>query len=147
MKLELTPAQYRSLVKQVFLGNWVANATKFEADQDQEAEEVEQLVFSLSRELRDFDLVQYDSKFQEYFPTRKLEEEVEAIISDYDDYVFWEELSSRLAQRDTLRKLGPVRVKTEEHLNEQIEIEEKYRIEFSKNGLKNLILKQTNENE
>jgi hypothetical protein len=142
MKLELSKSQYRSLVKLAFLGNWMANSTKLHEEQDQEFNEITQLVYSLSKEIEPFDLVEYDKRYKEYFPTRKLEEELEDVIEEYDNDAFWQELSSRLARRDLLREIGPVSTLTDKHREREFEIEEAYQTEFEKNGLKNLVLKE-----
>ncbi|MCU6713290.1 hypothetical protein M6D81_31850 [Paenibacillus sp. J5C_2022] len=142
MKLELSEAQYRALTKLVFLGNWIANSTKLKDEQNLEMEELEQLIYSYSYEFEMNDLIEFDEKFNEYFPTRKFEEQLENFIDDYDNFNFWQELSSRLARRDLINEIGPVSKLTDRHKEREFEIEETYENEFEKNGLKNLVLKE-----
>lgn len=140
MKLELTESQYRTLVKVVYLGTWMVNATKTGEDIDQTFEDIEQLVFALSKEIDMSDWIEYDDKFGGYFPTRILEDEVYQYIKAYDDDVFWEELIGRLARRDLFREIGPVSQLSDENFSRQFELEETYEKEFVNHGLKNLEL-------
>lgn len=116
----------------VTLANRIEDSTKFELDQNKDFREVEQRVFSLAKEMEACDLVGDDKKSQTYYPTSKLEKEVERILNHYDECVFWEKLSSRLTRRDMLQKFGPVEKKSEDQLNQAFEVEEKYRMEFTK---------------
>lgn len=88
MKIELSEAQYRTLTKLTFLGNWIANSTKINEEHNHEMEELEQLIYSYSNEFEMNDLIEFDDKFKEYFPTRKFEEQLENFIDDYDKFVF-----------------------------------------------------------
>ena len=53
-------------------------------------------------------LVAYAPEHNRYFPTREYEEtsSAQAFIVEYDNDSFWEELTSRLAERDLARQLG-----------------------------------------
>lgn len=142
MKFELTESQYRTLVKVVYLGTWMVNATKTGEDIDQTFEDMEQLVFALSKEIDMSDWIEYDDKFEKYFPTRYLEDEVHQFIKEYDDDVFWEELINRLARRDLFREIGPVSQLSDDNFSRQFELEAAYEKEFAKHGLKNLEIKK-----
>jgi hypothetical protein len=108
MKIELSEHQYRKLVELVYLGNWMANSTKINEEEDKEYEEIEQYIFSYSKGIDMKNLIEFESKFKEYFPTRTFEESLDSIINSYDDFNFWQELSGRLAKRDLFREIGPV---------------------------------------
>jgi|CeladaMinimDraft_18_1061708.scaffolds.fasta_scaffold01397_4 hypothetical protein len=138
--IELDEARYRTLVKMVWLGDWIAHATKV-GDKDPEMEEVEPLVYSRSSELPGFDLVECVEKFGACCPTRKMEDELYAYVEEYDEDVFWEKLPYKLARRDLLRETGPVARLTDKHRERLSELEEEYEREFERNGLKNLVLK------
>jgi hypothetical protein len=143
MKIELTEHQYRKLVELVYLGNWLANAFKLSDEADQEYKELEQLILSYSENFDMKSLIMYDEKLAKYFPTQEFDKLVDPIIDQYDDYSFWENLSSKLALRDLFREIGPVSKLTDQHMKRRFEIEERYELEFEKNGLKNLELKDS----
>jgi hypothetical protein len=141
MKIELTEEQYRRLVELVFLGSWFANSIETGEGINEDFEEMEQVILSYSKQLNMEDLITYDEEFEEYFPTTEFEDIVDPYIKKYDNEVFWEGLLNRLAKRDLLREIGPVNRMSDDHLKRLFEIEEKYDIEFEKNGLKNLEVK------
>jgi len=37
----------------------------------------------------------------------ELEDTMDPMIQDYDDYTFWDELAWRIAERDFVQKFGP----------------------------------------
>lgn len=49
MKLELTEKQYRTLLEMVYMGNWMATATKIPSGQDGNYEEMEQYIYRCSK--------------------------------------------------------------------------------------------------
>jgi len=138
MKIELTEKQYRRLVELVFLGNWMVNSSALNGEENKDYSDLEQFIFSYSKELKMEDLIIFDETYKEYFPTRQFEELIDPYIRNYEEISFWEELQSRLARRDLLREIGPINKLDDSHIERQFKIEEKYENEFVKNGLKNL---------
>lgn len=104
MKINFTNKQYGNLLKLVYLGNWVANATRID-DQDKQLDALEGYIFSFAK---DFGLSEYaDTDDPEMtYPTRQFEERsgVQELIEEYDDDTFWEELPERLGERDLLEQ-------------------------------------------
>lgn len=140
MKIELNKKQYRELIELMFLGNWVANASRTGAEGDEMLEHYEEIfdyILSHAKSFEADDVVIQEGK--RFYTTMDFDECIMPLVEDYDDYTFWEQLSLKLAERDLLRELGPISFK-EEHRERMYDIEEKYEIEFEKNGLKNLIL-------
>jgi hypothetical protein len=140
MKIELNKKQYRDLIELLFLGNWVANASRTGAEGDDMLEKYEEIfdyILSHAKSFEADDVVMQEDK--RFYTTMDFDESIMPVIEDYDDYTFWEQLSSKLAERDLLRELGPISFK-EEHQERMFDIEEQYEIEFEKNGLKNLTL-------
>ncbi len=109
--IEFTKKQFLTLMKIVYLGNWMTNANRdgsLEEPYKKEYEEIESYIFSLARQ---FGLVEYVDdedieKFGRVFPTRKFEEEtdVNEICDAYDEGTFWDELAERLGYRDFYKK-------------------------------------------
>jgi len=144
MIIELSKEQYRKLAELVFLGNWLANSTKVGDEINQEYEEVEQLIYSYAKEMGMEDLIVYDQQSGEYFPTRTFEESMEPYIDAYDEFTFWQDLASRLANRDLIRETGPVHKLTDRQRDRLFELEEMYENEFVEHGLMNLELVKKN---
>jgi hypothetical protein len=141
MKIELTKEQYRKLIELLFLGNWIANATRTGVKGDEmrtDYQDIEKYILSFAGDFRAGDAVLKEEG--EYFTTMQFEESLIPLIEGYDEYTFWEELADRLANRDLLKEIGPVRILKDEHMERKDTIEERYQEEFEKNGLRNLIL-------
>ena len=108
-KIELTKEQFLTLMKVVYLGNWMANANRTGGKDDpnvKEYEEISDYIFSLASR---FDLEKYISHEAEdgdkYFLTNEFEEktDVKRLHEDYDEETFWDELPERLGERDFYR--------------------------------------------
>ncbi len=148
MKIDLTRQEYRDLLDILSIAHWVLNAHKVERDPRTERyEKLEQKFFALAKQMKYENLVSYAPEHNRYFPTREYEEtsSTHAFIVEYENDSFWEELTSRLAERDLARQLGGYeRVPTlsREELFEKLgQLEEYYGDEFSQNGLENLRLR------
>jgi hypothetical protein len=154
MKIGLTREQYENLIKLVYLGNWMINAVRTGKEDDPQIEkynEIEQYIFSFAKEAGLEKYIEFDQKYNQFFPTREFEEnqELTQYQEDYDDEVFWQELSGRLGSRDFLKEYGEGAIRKmdqkERFLKEQ-EFIIKYEEEFAEHGLDNLeILKRIDE--
>ncbi|MDB4867403.1 MAG: hypothetical protein JWR03_1736 [Cohnella sp.] len=144
MKIDLNNKQYRDLIELLFLGNWLANASRTGAEGDERLEKYEEIrdyILSQAKHFQADDVVKEEGN--DFYTTMDFEELLMPIVEEYDDYTFWEQISMKLANRDLLREIGPVSQMKEEHRERMYEIEEQYENEFNKNGLKNLaIMKQ-----
>jgi hypothetical protein len=144
MKIELTNKQYKDLIELLFLGNWLANASRTGAEGDERLEKYEEIqdyILSQAKHFQADDVVKEEGN--DFYTTMDFEKLLMPIVEEYDDYTFWEQISMKLANRDMLREIGPVSQLKEEHRERMYEIEDQYEIEFNKNGLKNLeIMKQ-----
>lgn len=140
--IELTRKQYRNLLKLQFIGEWIFQSHKTETDPDMD--DLQQLLYSYTRDFDSGDWVEYDTEFKQYFSTSEMEEDIHLIIDDFSDENFWDELIHRLAFRDFLLdyKDSIDKMNAEERISKQQPYLEKYDREFSKNGLKNLFLKK-----
>ncbi|TJY41093.1 hypothetical protein E5161_15460 [Cohnella pontilimi] len=141
MKIELTNKQYRDLIELLFLGNWLANATRTGAEGDERLEKYELLqhyILSHAKNFQADDVVTEEGT--SFYTTMEFEESIMPIVEEYDDSTFWEQLSMKLANRDLLKEIGPVSELKEKHRTRLFELEEEYEVEFEENGLRNLVL-------
>lgn len=144
MKINFTKKQYETLLKAVYLGNWVVNSTDDEPEGNQ-FDKLEEYIFSFAKGFGLEHYAVYDKQDKVYYPSQKLEEdeEVNEYIQNYDDDTFWDKLIFNLARRDMENEYGEEEIKkmsVEECLVKEQPFAEKYEKEFAKNGLKNLAI-------
>lgn len=90
----------------------------------------------------------------EVFQNKKVvdQEYLERAIDDlfeYDEYVFWDILPRKLAERDLVRALGKEKIRamdTPEYIRAEYPLEDEYRNEFDKHGIERLEIKKKDEN-
>jgi hypothetical protein len=151
MEIKLTKEQYENLLKLVYLGNWMVNAIRSGAEGDEQIEkynEIEQYIFSFAKDVGLEKYVEFNEKYNQFFPTIELEEdpEVEKYRQDYNEETFWQELADRLGARDFIREYGKEAIEKMDQEERFIKLQEfiiKYEEEFEENGMANLeILKR-----
>ncbi len=148
MNIELTKEQYQNLVRLITIASNVLEVvseevyddeTPFLEDEIATMQELEQYILSKYKEF-EFDKV-FEDQDNFYTVTYDVEEEVLLLLELYEEYSFWEELTSRLARRDMVEEYGENEVNNMDPL-QLSEIEEvfisKYREEFSQNGIDRL---------
>ena len=148
MKIDLTRKEYRDLLDMLTIADWVLNAHKAGTDPRTERyKKLEQKFFTFAKQMKYENLVEYSADHDRYFQTREYDESSAArtFIVEYENDSFWEELISRLAERDLARQLGGddrVSTLSPEELFEKLgQLEEYYGDEFSQNALENLQLR------
>ena len=137
MDINLTPDQYRKLIELAYLGEWVINAQHDPEYADEDAGRVLQTLLSA----KNFEGVGRDDETGEYFiNTEWVEALYDKYILDYDDHVFWDELTERLAQRDLAKARGVSldEVNRDDDLLELRPLEERYREELEEHGIERL---------
>ena len=141
--IELTKEQYESLLKMVYLGNWMANAHRTE-DIKKEYERIEDYIFSFAPKFG-FEkyMIHEESDGEKFFPTRFFEEEtdVDSLHNEYDENTFWDELPERLGERDFYEKYKEKEIENmsrEERFEKLYECIDVYDDEFCANGIKRL---------
>jgi hypothetical protein len=139
MTLNLTPEEYRTLLKVVFLGNWMANAYREEplADYDN----IEQVLLSRASGFKADDLVDFDHKKKTWAHTREFEDEMGEQIDEYNIEALYDELGYWLARRDLLNEIGEAAARgmTAAALSSaQQAYLEKYDEEFDDNGIERI---------
>jgi hypothetical protein len=130
------------------IAHWVLNAHKVDADpRTERSSKLEQKFFALAKQIKYENLVTFASEHNRYFPTREYEEtnSTQTCITKYKNDTFWEDLVSRLAERNLARQLGGydrIPLLSLEELFEKLgQLEEYYGDEFARNGLENLQLR------
>jgi hypothetical protein len=142
--LNLTDAQFQTLIQLVYLGNFMANATRSNEEIVQQFEDLEQYLYSSAEEFGCGGFVTKHDAVEGVYPSHEFEEMMDAFICKYDTDVFWEELLQKMTERDLLARYGEKAV-AEMSIVERIEKErefiQSYDKEFSLNGLKRLFIK------
>ncbi|WJY26384.1 hypothetical protein [Sporosarcina trichiuri] len=141
MKINFTKKQYKQLLDLVYLGEWTANSAKEEDERHIGYEELFQYICSFAKDFGSEDFVVSDKAMARYFLTREYEEQLEPIIQENDNEVFWNELAGRLARRDLARTQN-VFASEGDATAKYFETAGNYEIEFENNGLENLELRK-----
>jgi hypothetical protein len=139
VNIQLESDDYRKLVELAFLGEWLINAQHDDEHQDDDAERVLGSLLSAGP----MDGVDKDEETGEYFiSTEWVERLYDEYILDYDDHVFWDELTERLAARDLadIRGTSIESVNRDDDLLELKPLEERYREELEAHGVERLHL-------
>ncbi|HHX61465.1 MAG TPA: hypothetical protein GX707_12260 [Epulopiscium sp.] len=143
MNIEFTKEEFKALFDLVYAGNMVVNGMRNNDERVKEYCEIEQKIFSLAEEFELKGAVLYDESVKEYVPTRTYEEsEVNEYMDYYDEAVFWEELTLRLARRDALNILGDQEpdMSKAKLAKLQLDIEDEYERIFLEGGISDLKL-------
>ena len=108
--LPLTSEQFNALMQLVYLGNFVANATRDNDAIIQPFEDIEQYIYANAEDFGGGECVDRHDAVEGVYPTREFEEMMDPFIDKYDQDIFWEELIHRLAERDLIDKFGETAV-------------------------------------
>lgn len=141
MKINFTKKQFRVLLDLLFAGEYVINSHRVPDEIIKEYEDINQYVYSFAKQFGYEDLIEFDKEFNMFFETRKHDEsKIHELISEYDNEVFWDQLSLNLAKRDISKEyIGEKKDINHEELMRKIwSREEEYNEEFYENGLDNV---------
>ncbi len=109
--LALTPEQFKTLLRMVYIANTVANGHRDDVDFFKEYDDLEQYVFSRAKEAGFPAAVLRHSVGGEehHHPSQVFEgdSEVNSLLDAYDLHIAFELLAEKLAERDVERKYGP----------------------------------------
>jgi len=139
MKFELTPSQYRKLVELTYLGEWLINAHHEPEYQDDDATRILQKLLAAGPAPD----ASKDEETGEYYMNIDWTDQLyDHYILDYDDHVFWDELTERLAGRDLARDRGVSLedINRDDDLLELRPLEDRYRSELEEHGIERLNL-------
>jgi hypothetical protein len=148
MQIEFSKQEFRTLLDILEIADWVINAHHSHTPEGcKKYSEFEQKIFSHAEDFGYDDLIEYVEKHQEYFPTKKHDDNsnVMPIIKEFEEGSFWADITEGLAKRDMVRELGEKKLsamKPEEIFVAMQEFEEKYADEFENHGLDRLEVKE-----
>lgn len=145
INLDFSETQFRDLLKLVYLGNWVANGIRPQDDQIAGFLDIHDRLIAEAHNQGMADVVDYDQKEEECFPTEVFEDEMDDLIDEYEDLVFWQDLIIRMTHRDFVAAHGEEtleKLPLAEREKKLRPIEKKYQDEFLDNGIANLEIKR-----
>ena len=118
MQIEFSKDEFRTFLDILEIADWVLNSHHTHTlDEYKKYSEFEQKIFSHAEKFGFDDLIEYAEEHQEYFPTRKHDDNsnVMPIIREYEEDSFWEEIAERMAKRDMFRGLGKEKIMAMTH--------------------------------
>lgn len=133
--LTLNEEDFKTLLKLIYLGNWLANANREEERTIKKFEDLKNQIL----------LMVENKDIKEEYENFKFDNEIINIIEEYNEITFWDLLITRLAERDMILEYGEEGLKNlndEEYKKTNLEYQRKYYQEFFENGLWNLIIKE-----
>jgi uncharacterized protein YeaC (DUF1315 family) len=136
-QLELTPDQWEKLVAATYLSGWMTTA-HLEEDQTGPFDDLEQVILNQTAHYQMDHLCIKNPGSEVFDYTAEAAEKFDEMVDEYDDLTFWEELSTRLAERD----VAGLKMSDEEKADKVMQLADRYDTEFEKNGLKNLMVKR-----
>lgn len=141
LNIELTREQYLTLLKAVYLGEWVANANRVGHGEDSRLakyEEIKDYLFSLAPQFGFSKNIEHELEYNESGTT-----EVSRLHEEYDAETFWDELCDRLGTRDFYRKYTKEeaqKMTDEEHFLKLQECIIQVEEEIEEHGLERLVV-------
>ena len=141
MKINFTRKEYQQLVTMIEIADWVMTAHHDIKPKETEVYRVlKNKIFSHFKEMGMEECFIQDG--DNYFETREYEENAEftAFVEAYDDDSFWEQLMTRLTDRDYYNQYGNEKVDMLTRMRRFSEIEEGYANEIEKFGLSNFMI-------
>ena len=149
MKLNLTPQEYRLLLELVYIGDWIVHAHDSDGTREQALpyHMLVQKLYSYAAQGGCDALIEADPESNEYLPSQAFEEQspAHALIEEYEDHAFWDNLIERLAERDLRYELDTATLEgmsREEYFSRMAVLEEHYSEEFYANGIDRLHLRE-----
>ncbi len=139
MNAQFSDPEYRRVLMLTFLGEWMLNAIR--KDPDPDFEDTASKIYSFAHGTALEELVSFNSERDQWVASESLEKEAHAFIDQYDDKTFWEELTSRVTERDLLAFHGE-RVfrgmRAEQQAREISRVAKAYTKEFEDHGIDRL---------
>ncbi|MCM3664097.1 hypothetical protein M3204_06765 [Mesobacillus subterraneus] len=134
MRIDLSKDQYLTLVKLLQLGNWPLGMTEADHELVSKAEGLEQYIFSLAKDFEAGDEIYFDKEEDYYYLSENLKDTVESIIDEYEEEVFWDQLTHKLATIDLKREID-INASIEQKINRLFQLKARYEKYFLENGL------------
>jgi hypothetical protein len=140
MEINLSEQQFETLLKVVYLGDWMVNAIREPGSYVPEFQELEQFLLSHARDAGFDGVVEFDPALSQFFLTEEFHEMLQPFIDEYDDEAFWDVLVDRLADRDFAETYGKAakHMDQEERFEKRYVFVDKYETEVEQNGVNRL---------
>jgi hypothetical protein len=143
--LALTPEQFKTLLRMVYIANTIANGHRDDGDFLKDYDDLEQYIFSRAKEAgfpAATERHQIDGE-EHHHPSRIFEEDIEVntLLDAYDLYIVFDLLSDKFAERDIEKKYGPNakdRMPEKDYDELLVEHAEEYQQLLATNGFKNI---------
>ncbi len=134
MQIDLTSKEFRRLLDLVYIGNWVLNSTRPEADRFEDYDRVESKLFGLCATHGMQALVEgWNGTF---IPSRAYAEGgIHQAIAFYEDNIFFQILAEELSRRDM--DYADI---TADNYDELVDRMDRYMDEFERSGVDHLAL-------
>lgn len=148
MKINFTKKEYQMLVTMVEISDWVMNSFHTTDRIDtQDYRLLRNKILSYAEEMGMKDC--YEKDGDTYYETFEYEENSKqsSFIEEYDEESFWEQLVTRLAERDYDQQYGDEEVGFKTRVHRFTEIEERYAGEINKFGLLNIVFAKNKQKE
>ena len=85
MEINFTKEQFQTLLKLLYLGEWVVNSYKSKEDKlYKESDNLEQHIFSFASKFGLENLIEYDQSLKKFVPTLTMEEKFHPLIDKYN---------------------------------------------------------------
>lgn len=145
MKINFTKKEYQLLVTMIEISDWVMNA--FHSTERTDTKEYRTLrnkILSYAEEMGMKGCYKKDGNT--YYETVDYEENSKHLnfMDEYDEESFWEQLVTRLVERDYAQKYDDEEeVELETRLHRITKIEKRYADEINKFGLSNLVIEDS----
>lgn len=145
--LTLSPEEYEALAVLAYIGDWVINSCELSEDREELYTEVYKKVCSQAGKFGKETMVSYSPENNFYELDSEYGDEGLAMefIEDFENNVFWDELTSRLAKRDLLREYGIEAIEKMDVIERFMklqELEASYNDVFCDQGLEALVLEE-----
>lgn len=139
MKINFTKKEYQQLVTMIEISDWVMNSHQDVDNKETEKyRSVRNKILSYAAEMGMGDC--YIKEGDSYYETREYEENAmqRDFIDEYDEDSFWDQLVTRLTDRDYYNKYGDDEVDYIIRIDRFTEIEEIYANEVNESGITNI---------
>ena len=142
--IELSKDQFFTLLKAVYISNWIANATRIDGKKE-DFFALEHLILCYASQFGFSEHVVHQETTNVYYPTDEFPEEhgLQDLIKEYEDDIFWDDLAHRLGERDFCAKYTPAQRKKMtqgEHFTLLYRFIDGYSAEFEEFGLERLAI-------
>ena len=134
--------EYRRLMMLTYLGEWMMNALR--KDPDPAYLDTASKIYSFAKGTTLEELVTFEADDESWSLSKAFEDDAHAVIDQYDDKTFWEELTARMTERDLIASRGERAVRgmrPAERARAASAIAKAYTKEFEERGIDRLMVK------